>query len=71
MLKRNSIYHTLVCLANGAWVKVKAVRVNGQITEVKLTKTKEQIRMGDHLASTIFSSLADILGKLGKCASST
>ena len=37
--------------------KVKSVRVNGQITEVKETKTREQIRMGDHLASTVFFSL--------------
>ena len=46
---------------------MRAVRVNGQITEVMHTK------MGDYLGSihfVFFSSLAEILGKLAKFYSS-
>ena len=32
--------------------KVKAVRVNGQITEVKQSMSRGSTRMGDHLLST-------------------
>ena len=41
------------------------------LCEVKLTKTREEIRIGDHFASTIIFSLAEILGNLGKFVSST
>ena len=34
--------------------KVKAVRVNGQITEVKQLKIKANSKMGDHLGSIHF-----------------
>ena len=33
---------------------MKAVRVNGQITEVKQLKTKANFKMGDHLGSIHF-----------------
>ena len=44
---------------------IKAVRVNGQISEVKQLKTN---LMGDHLGSIhfVFFSVTEILGELGK-----
>ena len=42
--------------------------MNGQISEAK---TKENTKKGDHLVSTNFFGLEEILGKLGTFASST
>ena len=49
---------------------MRAVSVNGQITDVKQLKTNANSKMGDHLGSIhfVFFSLAEILGKLGKSA---
>ena len=49
--------------------KVKAVRVNGKITEVKQPQDQSNSKMGDHLGYihfVSFLSVAEILGKLGK-----
>ena len=50
--------------------KVKAVRVNGKISELKQPKYQSNSNMGDHLGSIhfVFFSVAEILGKLGKFA---
>ena len=47
---------------------MKAVRVNGKITEVKHPQDQSNSMMGDHLGSIhfVFFSVAEILSKLGK-----
>ena len=46
--------------------KVKVVRVNGQITEVKQSMSRGSTRMGDHLFFCSLAMIAEILGKLAK-----
>ena len=49
---------------------MKAVRVDGKITEVKQPQDQSNSKIGDHLGSIhfVFFSVAEILGKLGKFA---
>ena len=53
------------------WGKMRTVRLNGQITEVKQPRLGNSM-MGDHLGSMhfVFLWLAEILGQCGKFASS-